>query len=446
MVVMVELTGEPFEGQGRECFSESLGAIGRKEHGGGIVAKDGEEAEIGAGIGPRGEGTTVGASWHDGGPCNGDAMPCVLQGAGEGNDEVWDGTDLQVTVADTTEGGGVMGKGKGMGRKLGRVACKAANEVMRLSGYGGEEGGRPGMERRGSGGIEGVVDIGGEEVRKGGLGTGTEERALGLAVVELGGEFVKGGGVVSGSGGEVAGNEGGAANRKAEEANTISKLRVGGTVVAEVVEGRLEVVAISSGEGGERGGAGDGSEDLGFGHVEADAVGVAEFLKTEEEPKEVDVLKHRVGIVEVAGGGGREGNVGGGVAGELALLELLIERDEHTAKDESSETAAERATLGETFVLGEKVPVAVSCLVPAAVGVLVEEVEVGEKDVQFREFSEFMAARVARNGVEHVDDVKEKEGGVGIRVVFEQTLDLGKGGVNDKVQAATDANSKLTGG
>jgi hypothetical protein len=250
-----------------------------------------------------------------------------------------------------------------------------------------------------------VIDVSSEQVGDGRLGAGAEEGALGLAVVELGREFVECCGVGGGGGGKEVGDEGGAANRKAKEADAAGEFRLGGAVGREEIEGSLEVMAVGGREEWKRGGAGDGCEDLGFDGVEADAVWGAKLLETDKKPEEIDVLKEGDSVVKVAGGGGGDGGAGGGVTSTLAIGKFLVEWNEDAAKDESGESAAEGAALGKSFVLGEMVPLAVGGLIPGAIGILVKEVEVGQKNVEVRKFGEFVAASVARDGVKHIGNI-----------------------------------------
>jgi hypothetical protein len=81
----------------------------------------------------------VGSGKVNGGAGKCDAMLGVLEGASEGDDEVRDGANSEVPVANASKRCGVVGERKGMWRKLCGVTCEATDEVVGLLGDGREE-------------------------------------------------------------------------------------------------------------------------------------------------------------------------------------------------------------------------------------------------------------------------------------------------------------------
>ena len=99
-----------------------------------------------------------------------------------------------------------------------------------------------------------------------------------------------------------------------------------------------------------------------------------------------------------------------------AGLEFRLKGAEDFVEDKACEKGAERASLSKPFPLEEELPLAMVVEIPAVVGRTVDDIEkreeLGEVGV------DSLMARVARAGIEHVDDVKgKKEAGLVLRVV-----------------------------
>jgi hypothetical protein len=116
-------------------------------------------------------------------------------------------------------------------------------------------------------------------------------------------------------------------------------------------------------------------------------------------------------------------------------------------EDKAGKDGAERATLGKTFPLFERVGGAVGLEEVATVGIGVEEVKERKGGMESGVRGEDVAGGRAGDGVEHVGDIEKEEGalwrerlgdGVGYKMA-----DLGKGGMNEVVNASLDSDPHL---
>ena len=299
--------------------------------------------------------------------------------------------------------------------------------------------------------VEVMADVGREEMQDGRYAAVAEEGGLGLAVADASEEAIgvsgKGGGSVE----EKVVGESGAADGMTEEADAGRKLGSGvGVVGLKESEGFEEVGSVGGRKKGQGGRACDGGENLGLAKVEKDAEGGTECLKTVEEPREVDVSEHGLGIVEVGSGGGEGAEAvvarRGGAARSGALLEFSVEGFEDKEENEAGEDGAKRAALCKPFFLEEVGEGAIGATIPAAIGCLVEEVKEVEEGTEFGVRLENMATGVAGDGVKHVLDVEEEEsagrgGGVG-----EEGFELGEGEMDDEIHAARNVDAALASG
>jgi hypothetical protein len=244
----VEFAGEALEGKCFEGGSEGGEVVVGDEGLWGVVGEETEELALRAGVGPRGEGTRVAGEEFEGCAIDLDAMLCVLDGAAEGDDEIWDGGDGVVAVANAAHGCGVVGNGDGVVGEFVGVAGEPAKKGVGAIVDGRKVWGGPGLF--GVGGIIDsgeVVDVGGKDVGDCGLGTGAEESALCLSVGEAVGEFVEGGGVGGDRLGEVLLSEGLVAEGEAEEADACGDFGGGGAVGDKKIESFLEVLGLVGG-------------------------------------------------------------------------------------------------------------------------------------------------------------------------------------------------------
>jgi hypothetical protein len=213
-------------------------------------------------------------------------------------------------------------------------------------------------------------------------------------------------------------------------------------VGAEKMEGLAEVGCVRRRKGGW--GTGDGGENLGLGEAKMDAMGGAEAIEFGDVERKVDVAKARAGIIDVGKvGGGREGvgtSSGAGGKGEVELSEHLVE-------DKTCKEGTEWAALREAFGLEEERPGGGFGTVPACVGRVVEHIKKGKETGEGWVAEEYGATGFPRDGVEHIDNVKEEEGvGGGLASSLEVSnvsFDSSAGEVDNSVEAAGNTDTKL---